>query len=451
MTRFIAILFFAFFPLFVTAQDTTRLSLLFIGDVMQHDSQIGDAWDPATQKYDYTHCFQYVKPYIQAADVAIGNLEVTLGGTPHKGYPRFSAPDELALALKKIGMDVLVTANNHSADRGRKGIERTIEMLDSFNILHTGTFVEEVSRLNDYPLMIQKKGFNLALLNYTYGTNGLPVPKPNIVNLIDTATMRADLVKARALSPDAIIVFMHWGAEYQSLPSGAQKKLAEFCFRNGADLVIGAHPHVLQPMEWRKETNKLLAYSLGNFVSGQRTRYRDGGAMLTVDLEKVTYANDSAFTKIDSAAYVLAWVYLDAKKNYTILPAPAFESTQRDTIREEKARLAFDTFLSDSRTLLGKHNRQVAEALYIPSDTLTTFRVWLYSSHETDSLPVFAGLPYGVDPVRDENGGMHYYSGEFLNAAQADQYLVKLISRFPLARVEVFADGVRKPLPVTVD
>src|SRR5688500_2566918 len=122
----------------VSAQDTTRLSLLFLGDIMQHDSQISDAWDPNLKKYNYKPCFQFVKPYTQAVDLAIGNLELTLAGPPHKGYPQFSAPDELLEALKDMGMDVLVTANNHCADRGTKGIERTIEMLDSLEILHTG-------------------------------------------------------------------------------------------------------------------------------------------------------------------------------------------------------------------------------------------------------------------------------------------------------------------------
>src|SRR5688572_4140801 len=122
------------------AQDTTRLSLLFLGDIMQHDSQIADAYNKNTGIYDYTPCFEYIKPYIEAVDLAIGNLEVTLAGKPYKGYPQFSAPDELLVAMKNIGVDVLVTANNHCVDRGRAGLERTIAMLDSFGIQHTGTF-----------------------------------------------------------------------------------------------------------------------------------------------------------------------------------------------------------------------------------------------------------------------------------------------------------------------
>ena len=264
----------------VCAQDTTRLSLLFIGDIMQHDSQLAAAYDTVTENYDYASCFQYVKPYLDSADLTIGNLEVTLAGTPYKGYPMFSAPDELVKTLKDVGVDILVTANNHCVDRGRRGLERTIMMLDSFNISHTGTFSDTVNRMNDYPLMVHQNGFVLSILNYTYGTNGMPVEKPNMVNLIDTIVIKKDLEKAREFNPDAIVVFMHWGSEYQDLPTKFQKNLADFCFLHGAKLVIGSHPHVLQPVEWRKDNDQLVAYSLGNFVSGQRKRYTDGGLML---------------------------------------------------------------------------------------------------------------------------------------------------------------------------
>jgi poly-gamma-glutamate synthesis protein (capsule biosynthesis protein) len=146
----------------------------------------------------------------------VGNLEVTLAGPPYKGYPQFSAPDELAIALKEIGMDVLVTANNHSLDRGRKGVERTIEMLDSLKIIHTGTFRDTVNRMNDYPLFIQKNGFVLALLNYTYGTNGIPIPEPNVVNMLDTVLMKKDITRAKEGKPDFIVVFTHWRKELLS-------------------------------------------------------------------------------------------------------------------------------------------------------------------------------------------------------------------------------------------
>lgn len=343
-------------------QDTTRLSLLFVGDIMQHDSQIKAAYDPVLKTYDYNPCFQFVKPYFESVDLAIGNLELTLAGPPFKGYPQFSAPDALAFALRDAGMDVLVTANNHSVDRGRKGVDRTIQLLDSAGILHTGTFRDTVDRMNDYPMLLEKNGVKLALLNYTYGTNGIPVTKPNVVNLIDTAVIRKDMVKAKEANPDLIVVFTHWGLEYQSQPSKEQKRLTEFCFQLGAHVVMGSHPHVIQPMEWRKEKNQLVVYSLGNFVSGQRDRYKNGGAMVRMDFSKITKDSVSTST-IDSVGYLLEWVYrtADVNKDYYILPIPSFENDTTEFIKDEASRVSFKTFVEDSRKLMKNYNLTLSE------------------------------------------------------------------------------------------
>lgn len=366
----------------VSAQDTTRLSLLFLGDIMQHDSQIADAYDERTGTYDYSDCFQYIKPYVQGVDIAIGNLEVTLAGPPYKGYPQFSAPDELLVAIKDMGLDVIVTANNHSVDRGRAGVDRTIAMLDSFDIPHTGTFRNQAEKNRLHPLIVERQGVKLAILNYTYGTNGMPVTKPNVVNMLDTALIREDLQKAVSMNPDIIIVFPHWGLEYQSQPSRTQKEITDLCFRYGAKLVIGAHPHVLQPMEWRKPKDQLVAYSLGNFVSGQRKRYTDGGALIRIELEKIRFNDRSSITKIDTAGYILEWVYRtnDAQKNYYVLPVPEVEKDPAAFRMDASSKEAFRTFVSDSRGLFGKYNLKVAE-FDSPADYHVVFE-------STDSLGV---------------------------------------------------------------
>lgn len=354
---------FVFIVQFVSAQDTTRLSMIFIGDIMQHDSQIADAYDPVKKTYDYSACFQHIKPYLQSVDLAFGNLEVTLAGPPYKGYPQFSAPDQLLTALKNVGMDVLVTANNHCVDRGKKGLERTVQLLDSFRIEHTGTFVNAAEKAKTYPLLIEKNGFRLSLLNYTYGTNGLPVTQPNIVNMIDKDEIKKDLAKAKKMNTDAVIVMVHWGSEYQSLPNAYQKDIAKLFFDQGADIVIGAHPHVVQPMEWYKKHNRFIAYSLGNFVSGQRKRYTDGGAMVRLELEKVRVNDTLSVTKIDTAGYILEWVYrtADREKNYFILPAPMVAKTAASYISDDASRVAFKTFVDDSRALFSKYNIAVPE------------------------------------------------------------------------------------------
>jgi poly-gamma-glutamate synthesis protein (capsule biosynthesis protein) len=240
--------------------------------------------------------------------------------------------------------------------------------LDSLQIAHTGTFKDSLSREEQTPLMVEKNGFRLAILNYTYGTNGIAVPKPNVVNHLDTAVMRRDLEKAKNLNPDVVIVFTHWGGEYQSLPSKNQNNLADFCFKNGATLVIGAHPHVVQPMEWRKDKNQFVAYSLGNYISGQRKRYTDGGAMAYLEIEKISYAADSAHVTIDSAGYYLAWVYrtVDSHKDYYLLPEGANQS-HVSFIKDAESRAARKVFIEDSRLLFGKYNKGVMEMRRMPA------------------------------------------------------------------------------------
>lgn len=336
-------------------QDSTKLSLLFIGDIMQHDTQIAAAFDASTGKHNYDPCFEKLKPVFESADLTIGNLELALGGPPYKGYPNFSAPDELVHTLIGTGVDVLVTANNHCLDRGKKGLQRTIAVLDTLRIPHTGTFVDSTHRANTYPLLLEKNGIKLSLLNYTYGTNGIPVTKPNIVNYIDTTQIASDIIKAKEQQPDLIITFFHWGDEYQRLPNKAQKNLAEFCFKKGVKLVIGAHPHVLQPMEWRKENDQLVVYSLGNFVSGQTSRYKNGGAMIYVELTK----KDSV-VRIDKAEYELQYVYRDAARKYQIVTVHQFES-DTTIISEKVARASIREFASDSRKLFMEHNVNIGE------------------------------------------------------------------------------------------
>ncbi len=345
------------------AQDTLQLSMLFAGDIMQHDSQISAAYHPESAQYDYRQCFQFIKPMLSTPDLAIANLELTLGGPPYKGFPQFSAPDELLDALKDSGLDVLVTANNHCVDRGLYGLERTIDLLDSAALLHTGTFKDTLDWLNNYPLVIESKGFKLSLLNYTYGTNGLPVSSPNIVNRIDTARIRRDLEKAKTQQTDAIIVFMHWGQEYQSQPNAWQKALTDFCFQMGAKMVIGSHPHVLQPIEWRKEHDQLIAYSLGNFISGQRDRYRNGGTLLYVDLEKIVRHDGSTVVTIKDANYALAYVHraLDVRRTYQILPVQQFETESSQM--GSKAHELLIQFRDDTRKFYAEQNKNIGERI----------------------------------------------------------------------------------------
>jgi len=355
------ILFFSIALLSVKAQDTT-LSLLFMGDIMGHDSQIHSALQ-LDGTYDYSEVFKYVTDEISSVDIAIANLEVTLAGPPFKGYPQFSSPDALAMAAKQAGIDILCTANNHSVDRRKQGVVRTIKILDSLHITHTGTFLSKEERANKYPLTVNKNGFKTVILNYTYGTNGIPVPKPVVVNIIDTNIIKSDLQKAKNQNPDIIIVFIHWGSEYQHQPNQVQKKIAGVCFNNGANLVIGSHPHVIQKSELIQDSilPQFITYSLGNFISNQRKRYTDGGQMIKIVLEK---RNDSIF--ITQNGYFLTWVYtpvIKGKKHFHILPAARFELNPDFFISKEHYNKMI-LFVKDSRELLNSYNKNVGEYLY---------------------------------------------------------------------------------------
>jgi len=356
---------------FVSAQekvDTSsgEINLLFIGDIMGHGPQVTSAFDKTTNKYNYDNCFKYIKDEVSDADYAIANLEVTLAGPPFTGYPQFSSPDELAVACKNAGMDILVTSNNHSCDRGGAGIIRTVWVLDSLKIMHTGTFKDSTNRRENHPLIIEQDCFRIAILNYTYGTNGIDFPKPTIVNLIDKELIAKDMAIAKSKGVDKIIVVTHWGDEYQTDAGIWQINMGKYIFDQGADIIVGAHPHVLQKMVWEKQIDdsgkeNLIVYSLGNYISNQRDRKKDGGAMFKLTLKK-----EKGKTSIKDSGYILTWVYTPLEnglKKYYVLPAAKYENNP--TFFDTQA--SYDQmklFISDSRTMFGAQNKNVPEYIY---------------------------------------------------------------------------------------
>ena len=340
-----------------------RVTLLFAGDLMQHKAQI-DAARTDSGTYDYTPCFARVKRQIEAADLAIGNLEVTLGGRPYTGYPAFSAPDEYLTAIRDAGFDVLLTANNHCLDRGSPGLVRTLNKLDSLHIPSLGTYRDSLDRAHRHPLLFTLKGIRIALLNYTYGTNGLRPRSPALVNYIDRKQMQQDIHTAQAWRPDVLIACIHWGQEYQSLPNHAQCELADWLFEQGVDHIIGSHPHVLQPMELRTDTLRgsqhVLAYSLGNFISNMSARGTDGGALLTLTLEKVQPMRTlRPSTRTVSCTYDLVWSgrpSLTGKQNFELYPV----TSPIDSL-PPIARNKLKIFTEDARQLLNRHNKGIYE------------------------------------------------------------------------------------------
>jgi poly-gamma-glutamate synthesis protein (capsule biosynthesis protein) len=304
-----------------------------------------------------------MKPVFESVDFAIANLEVTLGTKPYQGYPQFSSPNALAKSMKWAGVDIVVTANNHSCDRRKRGVEATIKTLDDLGLEHTGTFYDKKHKDSTTPLMIEKNGIKIALLNFTYGTNGLNPTKPNIVNYYDTVTILESIEKAKTKNPDKIIAFIHWGLEYKDIQSKDQERVNKLFNDNGVKIVIGSHPHVLQPMEWEKDsvknTEKLVVYSLGNFVSNQRAHRKDGGAVFELVLIK-----DSVDTKIKKANYILTWVYVpvvNKKKHYLVLPASKFESDTTFFKNNDSAIIKMNKYTAHARKLMKAENIGITE------------------------------------------------------------------------------------------
>lgn len=281
-------------------------TLVVCGDMMTHLPITQDAWNAERGWYDFTRLMKAAEPYVSVADGAVVNLETTLAGGPnYSGYPCFNAPDMLAYELKDLGFDLIMTSNNHSMDKGGKGVIRTLDVLDEVGLLHVGTSRSQEEYDNNVQVL-DVGGISIAFLAYTYGTNGIPTPSsaPYAVNLFntdylthmstpDTEKILADLELAKSKGADMIAVMIHWGNEYQTSPNGYQKKIAKLLTENGADLVLGGHPHVLQPMEMQDVTyadgsagEAFVSYSLGNFISSQNYELTDTTVVLTVELTK---------------------------------------------------------------------------------------------------------------------------------------------------------------------
>lgn len=305
------------------------VNILFAGDVMGHEPQYRVAYDPATGAYDYHCCFQYVEPYVSQADLACANLEVTLAGPPYTSYPCFCSPDELLYALQDVGFDVLFTANNHVLDHGKKGVERTIKMLDSVGMIHAGSYADSISRDTTYPLIVDIRGLKVGFLNMTYGTNGLKVKDPNIVNSMDTLEVIRDFERLAELGADLKVVFIHWGNEYVLHADRYQRRYAEFLVRHGADLIIGGHPHVAQDADtlFSPQGNPVVTYySLGNYVSNQRQPNTYGGIMVQAAVNRFT-------GRVISTEYIPYFVhrgYIHGKYQFYVVPTIPYINNRYD-------------------------------------------------------------------------------------------------------------------------
>ena len=305
----------------VAQEEDITFTLATTGDIMCHNTNFLDAYNSSTKSYDFSYYFTDIKQYLQEADITVGNLETTLSGAKrgYSGYPTFNTPEILAKNLKSAGFNVVSTANNHCMDKGYSGIESTIKFLDEADLAHTGTFK---SKKDKEAIVIKNvKGVNIAFLSFTYGTNGIPVPKDKsyAVNLIDKSLIKSQIELAKKENPDLICVSMHWGIEYQTKANKEQEKLADFLFENGVDIILGNHSHVPQQMEKREiklddGTTKdgFVIYSLGNFMANQNKQYTNDSAILKLEITK--HKGEGKIT-IDKATYTPTYMYKNPSKS----------------------------------------------------------------------------------------------------------------------------------------
>ena len=311
----------------IYSDSLVTISISAVGDLMCHTIE-SDYAKVSADSFNFNPFFDSVKKFIKEPDFAFGNLETVTAGRSegYSGYPMFNSPDEFISAIKYAGFKLISTANNHAFDRGEQGVLRTIQELNKNRLCYNGTFVSQKDR--DSIRIFNIKGIKVAFLAYTYGINGNKVPsgKSYLINIIDTNLIRQDIAKARLDSADVVLLHFHFGVEYKRVPVEYQKNIVAAAIRAGADIIIGGHPHVIEPVNYFKTTEPnmdtgFVAYSLGNFISNQRWRYSDAGVILTLNITKNFSTNSM---RISNVEYLPTWVFkgkTSIGNQYIILPS----------------------------------------------------------------------------------------------------------------------------------
>jgi poly-gamma-glutamate capsule biosynthesis protein CapA/YwtB (metallophosphatase superfamily) len=333
-----------------------------VGDMMCHSPQFKYS-QVSKDSFDFVPVFRYINKYLRDADFTLGNLETITAGKNKKysGYPLFNSPDEFISAVKNAGFNLVTTSNNHALDRGEPGINKTISQLIKNNLNYTGTYNSQQDR--DSIRIFDIKGIKTAFLSYSYGTNGNPIPrgKKYLINIIDYDLIQKDITHSRQLGAELVIVYFHFGDEYKREPSAFQKNTVNKTKEMGADIILGGHPHMLEPAIYYKTHNAKLdtgfaVYSLGNFLSNQRKRYTDGGTILYLNITK-NINTDSLW--ISSVEFLPTWIYrgtTDHGREYLILPA---KNEQDYPFLHESDKRQMQTSFEDTRYILHKYTSQI--------------------------------------------------------------------------------------------
>lgn len=312
-------------------EEVDEVTLIMVGDMLMH-TPINETGVKEDGSIDFSHLFTYTKDRIEEADIAIVNQEVILGGEELgiSGYPAFNTYYEFGDDLVDVGFDVVLHATNHALDKGKKGIMNCLSYWEE-NHPEIGVLGIQDSQEEQNEIFVQEtNGIRIAILNYTYGTNGIPLPEdmPYAVNLMDKEKMAKDITKAKEVS-DFVVVCPHWGTEYVLEATDYQENYAEFMLEQGVDLVLGTHPHVIEPVEKMQdeEGNEMLVYySLGNYVNCTSSETADIGWRMLGAMAEVTIAmndNGEAYIKEYGAEPLVTYVSAD-QETIAVYPMDKF-------------------------------------------------------------------------------------------------------------------------------
>lgn len=274
-------------------EESGRVSFLAVGDNLIHQTIYEEAdgffGETGDGKYDFTPFYSEVAGEIASRDIAFINQETIIGGYDLglSGYPTFNSPDEVGQAVKEVGFDMVNMATNHSLDMGQEGIDHAVSLFDSLNLCHDGVYSSEDER--ESISIIEKNGVKLALVSFTASTNGLTAPNDYSINTFDDDEYIKKKIESAKAAADFVIVSAHWGDENNFGTNDFQQYYAQYLADCGADLIIGTHPHVIEPVEWITSSDGrqvLCAYSLGNFLGGMLLADNCLSGMLTLDIVK---------------------------------------------------------------------------------------------------------------------------------------------------------------------
>ncbi|MDA3859602.1 MAG: CapA family protein, partial [Melioribacteraceae bacterium] len=343
----------------------STLEFSFVGDIMCHSTQFKFA-QVDDDSFDFKPVYREIKPYFDNSDVVVANLETVIEVEEVKfsGYPVFNTPKHFLGGLKFAGFNFLSTANNHSFDIRERGVYSTLKHIENYGMHSVGSYKSQSSR--DSVKIHEQNGIKFAILSYTFGVNLYKIPdeKSYLVNRINEDLIENDIQNHRKDGADLIILFFHFGTEYATEPSNYQNNIVQKSIEFGADLIIGAHPHSLQPIKYFKSVNGnidsgFVAYSLGNFVSNQRWRYSDGGAVLNFT---VTKNNLNGNISLAEVRYLPIWVYKGYTENgleYVVLPsATEFDETTPSFLASEDLDLMEECYY-DTKAILTSSTKNI--------------------------------------------------------------------------------------------